>query len=96
MRLNASSTGNRILIEQKSAETKQGSIIIPETVGKKPLLGTVVAVSERGYVCPKNGIVLPFVKVGDVVMYENHTGTPCEIEGKEYVIVLEPNCFCTL
>jgi chaperonin GroES len=96
MKILAGLTGNRILIEQKSAETKQGGIIIPETVGKKPLIGSVIAVSEKGYVCPKNGIVMPFVKVGDTVMYENHTGSPCEIDGKDYVLVLETNCFCIL
>lgn len=88
-------TGNRVLIEQHLAETKQGGIIIPETVGKKPLKGTVIDVSES-FLCPKNGVVIPIVKVGDTVLYENHTGSICEIEGKEYILVLETNCFCIL
>lgn len=88
-------TSNRVILRQHPPQQKAGSLIIPETAGKKPLTGTVIAVSDY-FVCPKNGLVHPIVKIGDTVQYENHTGAPIEVDNEEAITVLEYNIICIL
>lgn len=76
--------GERVLIEPLAAETKTASgIIIPDTAKEKPSKGTVMAVGKAA-----EGKDLT-VKVGDVVLYGKYAGTEVEVEGKQYLIMLE-------
>jgi co-chaperonin GroES (HSP10) len=90
-----SQTANRVIIKQFPAEQKVGNLIIPETVGEKPLIGTVVATSEY-YNCAKNGRVEPIVKVGDNVLFEKHTFIDIEYEGTDHVMINEFNIIMVL
>ncbi len=91
----AAPTCNRILIKQSEIEQKIEGIHVPETAIKKPRKGIVVAASEE-YKCPANGVVKPVIAVGDVVMYENHTGVEIEIDGEDFILLKEPDAFVVL
>jgi chaperonin GroES len=95
MRVIAAETSNRVVIKQYPAEQKFGNLIIPETVGSKPLIGEVIAVSEY-YNCPKVGRVEPLVSVGDKVMFENHVFISVDFNGEEHIMIRECNIILVL
>ena len=80
---------DRVLIEISDSEEKtSGGIIIPDTAKEKPQEGEVVAVgpgarTEDGKITPMD------VKVGDIVLFGNWSGTEVKIDGKEYSIMKE-------
>ena len=95
MKILATNISNRVVIKQSEAESEQDGIIIPDSVQEQPLRGVVVAVSKE-YLCPKNGIVVPVVKIGDTVLYEKHTGTSVQYEDEEHIILMEHNIFAVI
>jgi chaperonin GroES len=65
-----------------------GGLFIPDNLKKKPLEGKVVAVSrgkrrEHGSVSPLD------VRIGDHILYREHTGGEIKLAGEEYLIVPE-------
>ncbi len=80
--------GGRVVVEPHEPEEKtKGGIILPDTAKKKPRKGTVVAVGPGRIL--ENGERAPVgVKVGDVVIYSQYSGTEVTMKsGKEYVIL---------
>ncbi len=75
---------DRVLIEPAAAETKTSSgIIIPDTAKEKPQKGTVVAVGPG---TKENPVT---VKVGNNVLYGKYAGTELQLEGVDYLIMIE-------
>lgn len=81
---------DRILVEQCKADDKTaGGIIIPDRAKAKPLKGTVVLCGS-GYMQDGSQYMMN-TKPGDVVLYDQHTGTPIELEGKTYLMMKDPD-----
>ncbi|MES2800790.1 MAG: co-chaperone GroES [Bacteroidota bacterium] len=79
---------DRVLIEPVPVEQKTASgIIIPDTAKEKPLQGKVVAAGKGKTDEPMT------VKVGDIVLYGQYSGTEIKIEGKDYLIMRESDIY---
>ncbi|MFT5601514.1 MAG: chaperonin GroES [Parvicella sp.] len=84
MSLNIKPIADRVLIEPAAAEEKtMGGIIIPDTAKEKPRQGKVVAAGNGKPDEPMT------VKVGDVVLYGQYSGTEIKVEGGDYLIMRE-------
>ncbi len=82
---------DRVLVEPAAAEERTASgIIIPDTAKEKPQRGIVVAVGPGKKDEPTT------VKVGDTVLYGKYAGTELAVEGKDYLIMKEPDIFAIL
>ncbi len=71
---------DRVVVERVEEETKQGTIIIPETAKEKPRIGKVIAVGT-------DEDLQDILKVGDKILYGKYVGDEVEIDGKELLIV---------
>lgn len=72
---------DRVIVErEEEQETRQGSIIIPDTAKEKPRLGKVIAVGT-------DEDLQEIIKVGDKILYGKYVGDEVEIDGKELLIV---------
>lgn len=79
---------DRVLIEAAPAEQKTASgIIIPDTAKEKPLQGKIIAVGNGKKDEPIT------VKVGDIVLYGQYSGTEIKIEGRDYLIMRESDIY---
>lgn len=81
---------DRIFILQSKGEDKvAGSIVIPDSERQKPCKGIVVAVG-LGWITSTTGQLVPMiVKVGDTVIYNEHSATTVELDGVDYLCVKE-------
>jgi chaperonin GroES len=80
---------DRIVIRMSESETQTKSgIFIPDAAVEKPNQGQVVAAGP-GRVTD-DGILIPTeVKVGDLVLFSKHAGTPVKVDGNEFHILVE-------
>lgn len=79
---------DRVLIQPTPVEEKTASgIIIPDTAKEKPLQGVIVAVGDGKKDEPMT------VKVGDVVLYGQYSGTEIKIDGKSFLIMKEADIY---
>jgi chaperonin GroES len=79
---------DRVLIEPAAAEQVTASgIIIPDTAKEKPLKGTVIAVGPGKKDEPME------VKVDNVVIYGQYSGTEIKIDGKDYLIMKQGDIY---
>ncbi len=78
---------DRLLIKPaKSEEVSPGGIIVPDTAKKKPLKGKVIAAGPG--MITENGSRLPMdIKVGDVVMFDEYSGTQLIDQQENYLII---------
>lgn len=80
---------DRVLILQDQGESEVASIYIPESERQKPCKGTVVAIGT-GWVTSTTGQLISMtVKVGDKVVYNEHTATVVNIDGVDYMLIKE-------
>lgn len=86
-KLNLKPTTGYILLEPQEAETKTASgIVLPDTAGEKPQIGSVIAVGGDE-VTDSGAVRKAPVKVGDKVVYKKWGGNEIKIAGKEYLFV---------
>jgi len=79
---------DRVLIEPAPAEQVTASgIIIPDTAKEKPLKGKVVAVGTGKTDEPMT------VKVGDMVIYGQYSGTELKVDGETLLIMRESDIY---
>jgi chaperonin GroES len=79
---------DRVLIQTAPSEEKTASgIYIPDTAKEKPLKGSIVAVGSG-----KKDEKMQ-VKVGDVVLYGQYSGTEIKIDGNDYLIMKESDIY---
>ena len=79
---------DRVLIQTAPSEEKTASgIYIPDTAKEKPLKGTIVAVGSG-----KKDETMQ-VKVGDIVLYGQYSGTEIKIDGNDYLIMKESDIY---
>lgn len=76
----------RLLVKQTKAETQsEGGILLPEGAKERPAQGEVIAV----------GTCVAYHK-GDVVLYGKYSGSPVQIKGEEYLILMAEDVFGAL
>jgi chaperonin GroES len=74
----------KILVKPQEAEEKtQSGIIIPDSAKEKPQQGTVVLVGADKKDEPME------VKVGDVIVYGKYSGTELNIDGEDYLLMMQ-------
>lgn len=79
---------DRVLIEPAAAEQVTASgIIIPDTAKEKPLKGTVIAIGPGKKDEPME------VKVDNIVIYGQYSGTEIKIDGKDYLIMKQGDIY---
>jgi chaperonin GroES len=75
---------DRVLVEPFSGQNvTKGGIFIPDTARKPEERGTVMSIGDG---LPDRFMT---VKVGDVVLYGKHIGTPTVVEGKTLLMIRE-------
>ncbi len=80
---------DRVLITRSDdAETKQGSIIIPDSAKEKPHQGTVKGVGS-GKLSEKGERFAPEVKIGDTILFGKYSGAEIKVDGESYLILRE-------
>jgi chaperonin GroES len=80
---------DRVLIKRlDEGESKQGSIIIPDTAKEKPQQGEVKAVGA-GKLLETGERVAPDVKAGDRILFGKYSGSEIRIDGEELLIMRE-------
>jgi chaperonin GroES len=82
---------DRIVVHLTEAEAKSpGGIVLPDTAKEKPREGKVVAVGPGRI--SDDGELLPMdVKVGDVVVFADYSGTEIDLHGKKYTVLRQPD-----
>ena len=79
----------RVLVKRADEETKTpGGIIIPNTAQEKPRHGKVVAVGQ-GKVLDDGSIRPLHVKINDIVIFGQFSGTEVELDGEKLLIFEE-------
>ena len=80
---------DRILVKRiEEEETKEGTIIIPDTAKEKPQEGKVVSAGSGKIL--EDGKRQPLeVKEGDRILFGKHAGTEVKINGEELLMMRE-------
>lgn len=76
-------TSGRILVRPDDVEEKKGDVFIPESIGKRPLRGVVVAVGGS-----RDGVPVES-SPGDVVYYSKSLGQEIELGGVVHLVLRE-------
>ncbi len=71
---------DRVLIKPLEQEEKIGSIIIPDTVKEKPMMGKVVAVGT-------DKELKELIKVNDKVIFGKYAGEEIKISGEKHLLI---------
>jgi chaperonin GroES len=80
---------DRIIVRRlEEGETKQGSIIIPDSAKEKPQQGEVVAVGD-GKLLETGQRAKPDVQPGQKILFGKYSGSEVKIEGQEVLILRE-------
>ena len=88
MSVNVKPLADRVIVERSAAEEKTaGGIIIPDTAKEKPMEGKIVAAGPGKVDEPMT------VKVGDLVLYGQYSGTEIKIGGTDYLIMRESDIY---
>ena len=88
--MNIKPLSDRVVVKPlEEAETKKGSIIIPDTAKERPMQGEVMEVGP-GKVEDGKKIDME-VKKGDKVLYGKYSGTEVTVDDVEYLIMRESN-----
>jgi len=87
---------DRVLIQRlEEGESRQGSIIIPDSAKEKPQQGKVIAVGS-GKLLDNGERVALDVKAGDRILFGKYSGSDIKIDGEEFVIFREDEILAVL
>ncbi|HZP92824.1 MAG TPA: co-chaperone GroES [Burkholderiales bacterium] len=80
---------DRVIVKRLEEERKTASsIVIPDTAAEKPDQGEIVAVGKGK--ATEEGRLRPLdVKVGDKVLFGNHSGQTVKVHGEELLVMRE-------
>lgn len=78
-----------VLPDEVVEKTKSG-LYIPDTAKERPIQGTVVAIGNGKKDEPMT------VKINDKVLYGRHSGSPINVDEKEYLIMREIDIFAVI
>lgn len=84
---------DRVVVKRSDEEaTTPGGIILTDSAKEKPSKGTVIAVGNGKRT--EDGKTVPVdVKVGDLVLFGQYSGSAVKIDGEEYLIMSENEIF---
>jgi len=86
-KLNIRPLHDRVIIQRIQETTTPGGIVIPDTVGEKPVRGRVMAAGPGKY---ENGNLKKLdVKVGDEVLFGKYAGTEVKVNGEDLLVMRE-------
>lgn len=90
MGMNLQPLGDRVIIEPiEQEEVTASGIVLPESAKERPQRGTVLAVGP-GRLDEDGAKRIPMdVKVGDVVLYAQYSGTQFKIDATKYLVLSE-------
>ena len=93
--MNIKPLSDRVVVKPlEEAETKKGSIIIPDTAKERPMQGEIV---EAGPGRTEDGKVVAMeVKKGDKVLYGKYSGTEVTVDDQELLIMRESDILATI
>lgn len=78
---------DRVIIERIEERTTAAGIVIPDSVGEKPVRGKVIAAGPGKY---ENGSLRKLdVKVGDTVLFGKYSGTEVKVDGHDFLVMRE-------
>ena len=82
--------GDRLLVDVVKPDQKtDGGVFLPSSVQSGNFKKAVVRVLGEGTKLEDGTMVVPIVKVGDVVLLPSQMGVPIELEGKKLTLVKE-------
>ncbi len=94
--MNIKPLADRVVVKPvEEKETKQGSIIIPDTAKEKPQQGTVIAIGP-GKIAENGAKIAMEVKVGDKILYGKYSGTEVTVDGEDYLIMRESDILAVI
>ncbi|MDO7643571.1 MAG: co-chaperone GroES [Reinekea forsetii] len=84
---------DRVVVRRKEEETTTaGGILLPGSAKEKPSQGEILAVGNGRIL--DNGEVRPVdLKVGDIVLFGQYSGSTVKVEGEELLIMSEGDVF---
>jgi len=93
--MNIKPLSDRVVVKPlEEAETKKGSIIIPDTAKERPMQGEIV---EAGPGRTEDGKVVAMeVKKGDKVLYGKYSGTEVTVDDQELLIMRESDVLAVI
>ena len=77
---------DKVVLELEAEEKTESGILLPSSAQEKPMLATVVAVGDGGFV--DGNEVKMLVKVGDKVLFSKYAGSEVKLENKKYIVVI--------
>ena len=84
---------DRVVVRRKEEEeTTAGGIVLPGSAKEKPSQGEVLAIGN-GRVLDNGEVRALDVKVGDVVLFGQYSGSTVKVDGEELLIVNESEIF---
>ncbi|MCE2421934.1 MAG: co-chaperone GroES [Gemmatimonadetes bacterium] len=88
--------GDRVVVEPlEETEEMRGGLYIPDTAKEKPQQGLVVAAGPGRRNDDGDRLEMD-VKVGDRVLYGKYAGTEVSLDGRDFLIVKEPDILAVL
>ena len=79
--------GNRVLVRPiEGDETTAGGIVLPDSAKKKPQEAEIVALGEGERLEGGETVPIP-LKVGDIVVYPEYSGTEVRIDEEDHLII---------
>ena len=85
---------DKVVLELEAEEKTESGILLPSSAQEKPMLATVVAVGEGGFV--DGNEVKMLVKVGDKVLFSKYAGSEVKLENKKYIVVKQADILAIL
>jgi len=84
---------DRVVVRRMEEETKSaGGIVIPDSATEKPSQGEVLAAGP-GKKLDTGTVQAVDVKVGDIVLFGQYSGSTVKIDGEELLIMSESEIF---
>lgn len=78
---------DRVIIERIEERTTAGGIVIPDSVGEKPVRGKILAAGLGKF---DNGVLRTLdVKIGDIVLFGKYAGTEVKVDGQDLLVMRE-------
>jgi len=84
--MNLQPLDDRVLVEPIDEEEKVGSLIIPDTVKEKPMVGIVKAIGND-FELKQGKSLKELLKVGDKVLFGKYAGQEFKIGGKKHLVI---------
>jgi len=84
--MNLQPLDDRVLVEPIDEEEKVGSLIIPDTVKEKPMVGIIKAIGND-FELKQGKSLKELLKVGDKVLFGKYAGQEFKIGGKKHLVI---------